>query len=437
MEHTDNTSICKCVPNSISKAFTQYGERVSKKLTQFNEYLLKYKRSFIIIKKLIGLLFYVLDFGTDIFTAVLHLSRKNNWWGGLTVAFTVIPMVSLSFGLNIYASFGSEGSVDLKCLPLLTSFICAPIVPFGWLVLDLVAFITSDDPDNRKDNSDSDDNVNNGNNDNNVNSDNNGNIDNIDSNEKAASEDGTITTAKADNITNIDSNENADTEVATHTTEKAADLLKLFVCVVESYPQAILQMFIVFQILKLGDLIDPLQWVKITQSLLSLSFTVSFGYLNHCAAISSKFVFFLCGLLAVQSRLMVCCVYSMTHGLLWLVPFGTEIFASAVVWSISSLCHPHDDTTHVGAHGHFYGIFIFMLTEAYNCFNLTGLLTSTISLGFAIGGLFLNVPPNVNEVNLAFAATSFAVNVLLAAAPSTKDIRKDWLRKHKVEETQL
>ncbi|CAL4137282.1 unnamed protein product [Meganyctiphanes norvegica] len=352
--------------------------------------------------KIVGFLFYVLDVTTDIYTAVQHYYNGNYGWSGLTAVFTVVPlvMVSATFIILIHRS---NLSILRKFLLTLAVILCSPILPYVLLIGDIITTFWVLEPGSHR---------------------------------------SYVASVMKDVIVSIFGHDTGNHAAV------AVSGLKIIEALVESYPQAGLQMFIISQSILYGTEIGTWQLLTIASSIMTLSFTITSNIstrgLSHKVA---YLIFFVFGMVTVASRLMVCSFYSMvccvsitfidtttnnstlpTHSSLWFIPFVTMFFGSVFVWSIirccpNFLCAPLVDTHRIdNIFAFIYVGCTWLLTATYNGFTLSGLVVSTINLLFAMGGCFLNVPPHIAITSLILAATSWAGNVILTTIPSFKDI---------------
>ncbi|CAL4231592.1 unnamed protein product [Meganyctiphanes norvegica] len=347
----------------------------------WNEHYPRHNSIFRIIVKVMNLLSYIMNLVTDVNAAVQHLVDDNFWWGFLSLLFILIPMMVSAF-IYIYVIIKlTKYSVMLKFLLLIPALVFVPIMPFILLLWDVVASIRS------------------------YNTNESGNEDNEENN----------------------TNNEDDPVVA------ALGLVNLSEAMLQSYPQAGFQMFIVFQNLINGNAIRPWQYVTIASSLIDLSFELCTCFLFDKVSITSKATLFIFGLLAVTSRLMVCCIYSMPNTTWWFIPFGTELGISIFgCWSIiscrCSVCVPlrvhegHDDIRE-----NVRGYLMPVIVAAYNSFTISGLMVSITNLLFAIVACFMNVPQSAAITTLTLATVSCATNIVITFVPHFKDVRKDWL----------
>ncbi|CAL4069303.1 unnamed protein product [Meganyctiphanes norvegica] len=214
-----------------------------------------------------------------------------------------------------------------------------------------------------------------------------------------------------------------------------AEIVKLCGSVGESYPQACLQTYIVFQQIfgKKPKPVEDLQYVSIVASFTYMSFVVSRNAIFDKAASTSKLVFFVFGLLAVVSRVVVACAYSTIHNYLLCVPIVTELGASIIMWSIRRCCPtprcvPLDDGHSSNEIGDIvFVVLTWLLTAVYNSFTISGFVVSTINVAFAVGACCLGVPESVKIIALTLSAISWVINLIIIVVPQFKAIRNDWI----------
>ncbi|CAL4104424.1 unnamed protein product [Meganyctiphanes norvegica] len=323
--------------------------------------------------KIVSLLLYIFDLGTDIYSAFQYFSNEDYWWGSLTATFAFLPMGFSSNFVIMYDIQTSKRSRREKWMLVLGTIVCTPIVPFGILVRDVVNSFSTHT---------SDDNV------------------------------------LTDDIAN-----------------SRAKFVKLYEGLCESYPQAGLQIYIVFKILnEMNKVIMWWQYVTIAMSLITLSFALSNSVLFITAANRSKVTFFFFGLLGVASRIMVCCLYSLIHKALVIVPIGTAFVATSITWSIIrwrpfSMCgplykYPNHCTDIVDSVRIVMGWF---LTCMFNSFTVSGLVITTSNLVFAVVGCFMDVPQAIAITTLIISTINWIINIILALVPCFEGIRKDFL----------
>ncbi|CAL4120378.1 unnamed protein product [Meganyctiphanes norvegica] len=315
------------------------------------------------VLSILGLLLYALNLGICINAVVQHFFNYDYLWGSMTLLFIVLPMVIPSIMFTILQASNGK-SVPTMCLSVLAAIFSFPIVPLAILIINAYTSIVNYDyePDEEDD----------------------------------------------DPIGRI------------------GEYMKTCEAIAHLCPQASLQLYIVFQALSDEHAIGIWQWFAIVTPLIYLAFTISTSYFFDGAAISSKLIFFMFGLLAIASRLVVGCIYSMVHSSLWFVPICTYLTTSIILWIIirrcpGSLSVPLNEL-HLSIR---FQIFLsLVVTASYNGFTFSGLVISTINMAFAIGAYFLEVPKTIAIVSMALSGISFAMNIILICL---KTVRKDWI----------
>ncbi|CAL4139514.1 unnamed protein product [Meganyctiphanes norvegica] len=216
-----------------------------------------------------------------------------------------------------------------------------------------------------------------------------------------------------------------------------AGYIKMIEAMSESLPQAGLQTYIITQTLMHPEMgpVALWQYVTVIVSLATLSFTVSTNSQWFPEATrSSRVSFFFFGLLSVGSRLLVGCCYSVIQKPLWLLPSGTALIASVVVWLVKRSyvcpgCLPLRDRPHRRCHAYtiVYVVNNWVLTTFYNNFTLTGLPASTVYLAYAIGLWYLPVPHPAALLATIFTVLSLFVNIIVTVLPSFQQTEEHWL----------
>ncbi|CAL4109183.1 unnamed protein product [Meganyctiphanes norvegica] len=312
---------------------------------------------------ILGLLLYVINLGICINAVIQHFFNCDYLWGSMTLLFIILPMVIPSIMFIIF-QVSSGKSVPTICISALAAILCFPFVPLGILIVHAYTII----------------------------------VDN-----------------------NFEPDEEDDDPMA-----RIGEFMKTCEAMVHLFPQASLQLYIVFQALFNENAAGVWQWLAIITTLTYLAFTISTSYFFNGATVSSKIIFFIFGLLAMASRLVVGCIFSIVHSSMWFVPICTYLTTSIILWIIirrapGSLSVPLSEP-HISSR---FQIFLsLMLTAFYNGFTLCGMVLSTTNFAFAIGGYFLEVPKTIAIISMALAGISFTMNIMLLFL---KNVKKDWV----------
>ncbi|CAL4203112.1 unnamed protein product, partial [Meganyctiphanes norvegica] len=325
------------------------------------------------VKNLGSLSLYAGNVCTDINTAVHFLTNGDYYWGGLILAFTLLPMIIS--GIVVFRFIiNQDVSVWGKCFALLLVIIVAPFIPFGtllWVTIDGIRGIVHGDDDEM-------------------------------------------------------------------TTAEFAGVVKLLEALGQSFPQALIQCFIASQNIQAGVNVGLWLWASIALSLIGFSFTVATSDFfdwnkseDNKVSNITRITWFVFGLLAFTSRILVASVISMALKPLWFVPISTLFASAIVVWTIKrycpcNVCGPLNDG-HRNKTGIFTVPLMWLITTSYNAFTMSALVVSTMNLGQAIGGYFLDVPLPIAVTALTISSVSWATNVVFATVPKFERTRNDWL----------
>ncbi|CAL4151789.1 unnamed protein product, partial [Meganyctiphanes norvegica] len=381
-----------------------------------------------ILSKLLSIIIYLVDVGTDTYSARQHLHNDDTFWGGVTVASIVAPMIIATIGTS-FLIVESERSLLVRCLLVIATIACTPIIPVGWMVMTLVDSINIYHNNRKKNNSsksngngnyyginrhdNNQDEINQDNNNQNGNSqddnnqvDNNQGNNNQDGNSLNKNKQGYINIGfinqdednqdnnqvgnnnsnqnennQGDNLINVirnqgdgnnkhhnnDYNNNDELIIALF----GAPLIKLCEAMTESFSQAGLQIYIVFQAISNNKVIEDWQYITIAASLIALAYSISMNYYIDETSIKFKAGVFLTVLLVAISRLMVCSIYSTVLKPLWFVPILTEVVAYIVLALVNNKCSRWKS-----------------MSKKSQYFIIT--LVSAINFVFAIGGCFIS-----------------------------------------------
>lgn len=201
-----------------------------------------------------------------------------------------------------------------------------------------------------------------------------------------------------------------------------ASVIQLIFVMLESLPQAIIQLYIITQTWDGLDGIDIWQGTSVAVSLLSLTFGIASNEnVFENGTIVIKWVIFFFGLLTVISRILVCCLYSLNSNYLMILPISAELIVSIMVWLTLRLPEYLESCMWEK-----FIIFVtWLLTATYDTFTLPAIPASCVNLMFAIGCWFLPVPQSLAIAAITLAAFSFATNIILTAVPRFRHIFAD------------
>ncbi|CAL4181095.1 unnamed protein product, partial [Meganyctiphanes norvegica] len=219
---------------------------------------------------------------------------------------------------------------------------------------------------------------------------------------------------------------------------RAAGLIKLTEIMLEAFPQACTQIFIIMVQISGGESVAGWQWATFVTSIISIGFNVSTSlYLFDNAPSSSRLVFFFFGLMATTSRLLLS-----GAGL----PIISVLVASVSIWLIKRICKCCDCAVPLASVHHssdrlstVHVLISWMLAAIYNCFTLTGLLMSTLTLIWSVVPIILMSESNqsasteTNDEYIVFmiahilSVITFITNILLVAVPQLRHIGVQWL----------
>ncbi|CAL4143149.1 unnamed protein product [Meganyctiphanes norvegica] len=321
---------------------------------------------------------YIFDVGTDSYAGHRHFENGDTIWGILAYIFISLPII-ITCIINIH-KIVQDDSMPHKIMCVAKAIIFAPFRPFYLIVVNFIANLR-----------------------------------------------GHVDDEGARNV----------------------GFLRLLEAMLETLPQGTMQLFIIFSILVktryAATEAEPWQLNTVTTSIISLAFTVSTSnFLFPKAAGSSKAAFFFLGIIALFSRLWVFSLYisfGLSHKLntLCLLYLGTMLLASITVWFVKQYFPRRDYMLplYPGVHcsRDMWGVVIvsWVLTSAYNCFTLSGLLLSTINLAFVSVLCTTMVVTTEGEtpaghiISITPALVSFTINVILVAVPRCRRIGYDWL----------
>lgn len=353
----------------------------------------KTRKVFKLLICIIRILFYLLDVGLDILAAYLFFTddwqpKLGQWqlnYGKMTITYILMPVIATAIMYILGVVRDTKKSAMTKVRLVATALCFAPFITLYILLKSAVAVFNDDDPDNKADDD--------------------------------------------------------------------AARVRLLETVLETFPQTFLQI-LALQIKynarywDLSDVpsINNLEVFLCVKSIMILSFSVATSTYLFKANIGSRCIFFVCGCMSLISRILLVTSYTLIVNELMYFPgierLGlTAYLPSMIVWFFKRVCGCYSTPLadiHKKLHmrNMFHVVVTWIITGVLNCFTMTGLLMSMITLVPAVYYAMSNdtLPVYFGPLNstmfLAFAAATFVVNLLFVLIPRCRQIIGDqWLNK--------
>ncbi|CAL4203192.1 unnamed protein product [Meganyctiphanes norvegica] len=358
-----NITVTTC-PELDNNKVTLSSKPLKKKATRRLRKCSKHKWVSRILWSIIGIFFYVSDFGTDI-NAAVHLFSKGEYvLGSLTVLLTILPMMIPSIVVILHEIQENKNSVKDICLLILAAIVCSPFMPIYLLMTNLISNIRGHGPDSL-----------------------------------AARGAGLMKLCEA---------------MVESCPQFGLQMLIIFKDLLAGNAiEAWQWVTIATSLSALAFSVSTSRiFIKANSSSKVIFFIFSMLVTSRCV-VSCTFsmihgIFFM---VPIGAHLVVSFI-------IWMI-IRSRCFA---------MCIPLADSHYSNKISGFILIALsWMLNAAFNSYTLSGLIVSTNNLVFAIGSCFLDLPSHVAITSLSLAAASWAANIIFTFVPVFEGVRRDWL----------
>ena len=214
---------------------------------------------------------------------------------------------------------------------------------------------------------------------------------------------------------------------------KTAQIMMLLEVVIQALFLTCLQTYILGMSMSIGFPIEPIQWISLLFSILSLSFRISTGILFEDKSYVTKIIFFILGGLSIASRIAVFSMFSLVHYGIWVLPICIELTAMIILWFIKNgcACCSREKFEPIGGsqnNAKPFSVIAWIINTFFNSFSVSGILVAGINLTFAIVSFSL-LPSYMftpKTVTISLSSINIVANIMIVVCPPLKYLSSDW-----------